>query len=378
MSESITDELFAALNIVVLELIDDGSFKVIGEVPDSFSQFEPEFASKRDGLTLEKFHFLANFLIDAENFWHSSEAEPVSSGIWIETDLSGKEYQFEVIAVRVREKKFLLIQLLKFAYQDKQFIIQKGRENRLLYDRLVKEIQKKEILLHCIVHDLGGQITAVANSLELIESENLTTQGRTFLEIGKSQAMQQAMLIREILNAFLADMESLETFIFEPKLAPDVATAVKEIVDAFRPSFAMSNINLCLGSNIDTLEESKVVGEKLHLDRVLFNLVENAFRHSPPHTTVTIDVGDEGEFLLLTVEDEGAGVSPDIANTLFEKFVQGKANSGRAGLGLYFCRITVESWGGTIGYTLRQSGGSRFWVRLRKAVVNGAQAPTTN
>jgi len=41
MSESITDELFAALNIVVLELIEDGGFKVIGKVPDWFSQFDP-------------------------------------------------------------------------------------------------------------------------------------------------------------------------------------------------------------------------------------------------------------------------------------------------------------------------------------------------
>lgn len=368
MSESITDELFAALNIVVLELMDDRGFKVIGQVPDWFSQFERDIASKRDRLTLEKFHFIANFIIDAENFWNSSEAEPLSSGIWIETDLSGKEYQFEAIAIRLRQKKILLIELLNFAYQDKQLLIQKGRENRLIYERLVKEIQKKEILLHCIVHDLAGQITAVANSLELLSSENLTALARKFLEIGKSQAMQQGMLIREILNAFSADMESIETFIFDPNQAPDVATAVKEIFDAFRPTFAMNNINLCLGSNIDTLEESKVVGEKLHLDRVLFNLVENAFRHSPQQTTVTLDVGDEGEFLLLKVEDEGAGVAPDIVNKLFQKFVQGKGKTGRAGLGLYFCRITVENWGGTIGYTLRQSGGSQFWVRLRKAV----------
>ncbi|HBE32787.1 MAG TPA: ATPase [Cyanobacteria bacterium UBA11368] len=373
MSESITDQLFAALNIVVLELIEDGSFKVIGQIPDWLSQFEPDIASKRDGLTLEKFHFIANFLIDAENYWNSSEPEPLISGIWIETDVSGNEYQFEATAISLRDRKILLIELLKSAYQDKQLIVQKGRENRLIYERLVKEIQKKEILLHCIVHDLGGQISAVATSLELLSSENLTPLARKFLEIGKSQAMQQGMLIREILNAFSSDIESIETFIFDPNLAPDLAIAVQQILDGFRPSFAISNINLSLGSNIDSLEESKVVGEKLHLDRVLFNLVENAFRHSPPQTTVTLDVSDEGEFLLLTVEDEGTGVSPDIANKLFEKFVQGKGKTGRAGLGLYFCRITVESWGGTIGYTLRESGGSRFWVRLRKAVGDGAR-----
>lgn len=367
MNESITEELFAALNIVILEQNADGSFKVIGKLPDWFSQFYPELAFNQDGLRLETFHFLENFLIDADNFWHGADAEPLKSGIWIETDRLGNECQLEATAVRLQNRNILLIELLKFDYQEKQYIIQKGRENRLIYDRLIKEIQKKEILLHCIVHDLGGQITAIANSLELLSSENLPPQQRKFLEIGKSQSMQQAMLIREILNAFEAELESLDAFVFDPNHAPDVATAVKEVVDALLPTFAMSKINLRLGSNIELLETSQVVGEKLHFDRVLFNLLENAFRHSPPDSTVTVDVCDEGEFLLLTVEDGGAGVSPDIANKLFQKFVQGKGKSGRAGLGLYFCRITVESWGGTIGYSPRTEGGSRFWVRLPKA-----------
>ena len=368
MTESITDELFAALNVVILEQRLDGGFKVIGQVPDWFRQFYPEFAFNQDVLRLETFHFLGNFLIDANNFWQGSDAEKLKSGIWIETDLGGNECQFEATAVRVQNRNILLIELLKLDYLEKQYIIQKGRENRLIYDRLIKELQKKEILLHCIVHDLGGQITAIANSLELISSEKLSPQEIKFLEIGKSQSMQQAMLIREILNAFSAELESLDAFIFDPNYAPNMATCAKHVVEALLPTFAMSKINLRLGSNIDLLETSQVVGEKLHLERILFNLVENAFRHSPPNSTVTVDVREQGEFLVLTVDDEGAGVPPELANKLFQKFVQGKGKSGRAGLGLYFCRITVESWGGSIGFSNGQDGGSRFWVRLPKAI----------
>jgi hypothetical protein len=46
------------------------------------------------------------------------------------------------------------------------------------------------------------------------------------------------------------------------------------------------------------------------------------------------------------------------------KFSQGKDKSGKAGLGLYFCKITLERWGGSIGYLPRPEGGSRFWFRL--------------
>jgi len=64
--------------------------------------------------------------------------------------------------------------------------------------------------------------------------------------------------------------------------------------------------------------------------------VENAFRHSPPDSTVTINLEDDGEFILLSVDDEGSGVPQDISKTYFKKFFQGKDKSGRVGLGLYF------------------------------------------
>ncbi|QSJ20732.1 ATP-binding protein [Nostoc sp. UHCC 0702] len=74
------------------------------------------------------------------------------------------------------------------------------------------------------------------------------------------------------------------------------------------------------------------------------------------------------EYVLLVVDDQGSGVPPKMVNTLFQKFFQGKDKSGRVGLGLYFCRITVERWGGKIGYFPRQTGGSKFWFRLPRPV----------
>ncbi|PLZ35080.1 ATPase, partial [Fischerella thermalis WC542] len=61
----------------------------------------------------------------------------------------------------------------------------------------------------------------------------------------------------------------------------------------------------------------------------------------------------------------GSGIPAEIAKHIFEKFSQ-VGKSGRVGLGLYFCRMTAERWGGQIGYLLLPQGGSRFWVRLLK------------
>jgi len=100
-------------------------------------------------------------------------------------------------------------------------------------------------------------------------------------------------------------------------------------------------------------------------------------RHSPPDSTVTINLEDDGEFILLSVDDEGSGVPQDISKTYFKKFSKGRINLAELALGFIFCRITVETWGGSIGYSPRELG-SRFWFRLPKAVVTYSQPSSTS
>jgi signal transduction histidine kinase len=73
---------------------------------------------------------------------------------------------------------------------------------------------------------------------------------------------------------------------------------------------------------------------------------------------------EEG-FLRIAIEDEGPGVPPEVVPQLFQKFVRHGKSRGKAGLGLFFCRITIEQWGGTIGCEPRAGGGTTFWFRLK-------------
>ncbi|MBW4561602.1 MAG: HAMP domain-containing histidine kinase [Mojavia pulchra JT2-VF2] len=369
MNGSITDDLFAALNILVLERLNLGSFKITGTVPNWLRRFcHPRVTSGMEVLILEEqFPFLRNFLIDAEEFWQNNAPKKLSSGIWADNDFTGKEAQFEASAICLKNKKILLIELLEDTYKEKQYIIQKARENQLHYQQLLKDNQKKEILIHCIIHDIAGQLTSINCCLALLEFENLTPKGQERLEIGREQSIRQEMLIREILNAFSTEVESLEAFTLEAEQAPNILASVQEVIKLLNPTFALNNIKIQMATNIDLTADWKVVGDQSRLDRVISNLLENALRHSPPESTVEIGLQQDEECVIMTVDDEGSGVAPEIAETLFQKFSQGKNKSGKAGLGLYFCRITVERWGGQIGYLPRPEGGSRFWFRLLRA-----------
>lgn len=241
---------------------------------------------------------------------------------------------------------------------------QKGNELSLNYQRLVKEIQKKEVLLHCIVHDLAGPLMGIKGGFELLAKENISEGGRKFLEIGLRQANKQDGLIREILQAFSAEVESIEDFTVDKEKAPDLLRAIKDVCEALSPAYALNHVTLRIDPGIDGSREWKVVGEKTRLERILSNLIENALRYSPPHSIVTVGCRDEGDRILATIDDQGPGIPPEIAPTLFQKFAQGKKGRGKIGLGLYFCRITVEHWGGTIGHEPLDTGGTRFWFRL--------------
>lgn len=373
MSESIARDLLAALNFVVLQQRDRFSFAQIGTRPDWFAAFFPIASDPYDRVVLERtFPFLENFLVDAEQFWQTQERGLLKSGYWSEIDRQGQQLQLEAIALCVANQRYLLLmEVANTAYRTEQALIQTGREQQLRFDRFVREVEKKEILLHCIFHDLVGQATAFSNCLELLRLEPLSEKGQEWLEIGRRQIDQQIELLREIVYAFSAEVESLET-LSDDMTAPNLWECCYNVLESFTPSFVAQQKQIQLQPHYSdqqySTENWQVVGEQSRLERILSNLVENALRHTPVGSTVTLRLQAEADAILCSVEDQGAGVPPESVKYLFQRFFRGQDNTGKVGLGLYFCHITIERWGGTVGYE-RLADGSRFWFRLRKAIV---------
>ncbi|MGF1676873.1 MAG: sensor histidine kinase, partial [Rivularia sp. (in: cyanobacteria)] len=333
MSESITAEIFAALDILVLERLDVGKFKISGNIPKWVRRFCRKIFKPEMEILIpeEEFPFLENFLIDAEEYWQINDEKRLKSGIWTDLDISGTEFHFEASALLANHKKILLVERMSDAYTEKQSLIQQARENKLNYQHILKENQKKEVLIHCIIHDVAGQLSGINCCLALLELEHLTQKGRERLEIGRKQTIKQEMLIREILNAFSQEVQSLESFTDDVETAPDVLVSVFDAIESFTPSFTLNQMQLQLSEDIDLTADWRIVGDKSRLDRILANLIENAFRHSPPDTTVTINLQQQEDYILVSVEDQGSGVPAEIADTLFQKFTQGKKKSGKSG-----------------------------------------------
>jgi signal transduction histidine kinase len=365
MSFEIFAELLSLQDILILERSGSGSFRPLGRAPAWCAGLLPaEAATSRPLAPAAIFSFLEYFLPEAEKFWAGASGGELRSGIWAETRRDGAELHLIATACVITGKMILLIRRLEQEFGQLQRVYQKGRELLLTHERLVSEISKKEILLHCIIHDLAGPLAGISGALQVLEGEDLTAQGVKFIELGHRAARHQAHLIEDLLATFRAETGALDAIDSDPEHAPDAAACAREVLGAILPAFATRQVSGRVSLAPGTPERVLVSGEKGRLERVFYNLVQNALRYSPAKGMVTIGFQKEGAAVRITVDDQGPGIPPEIVPQLFQKFVRGGSNRGKSGLGLYFCRISVEQWGGEIGCEPRPGGGTRFWFRL--------------
>jgi signal transduction histidine kinase/FixJ family two-component response regulator len=358
--------LLRSQGYAVFEYPEGGVFRAIGRLPSWFENLSGQGDTSRARLRLsERFPFVANFLIDAKRVWRSKSGTWVKSGIWIERGADGREIPLECSAFSFQGRKILVILSPQGHFEETRRTLQTARELRLQYDSFLRDVQKKEILLHCIIHDLSQPLTAMRGCFSGLRRVKLPRDLQELVQIGERQSREQEAMIREIVEAFAAELSAPQAFHPGADEAPDLASCAMEVVRDFSAAFAEQDVRLELDPNLDLNCPWRVVGDASRLRRIYSNLVENALRHSPPGSTVTVGVADEGRCLRAFVDDRGVGLPRgQTASQLFRLFSKGKERGGKAGVGLYFCRITVERWGGTVGCESRSGGGARFWFQL--------------
>lgn len=114
-------------------------------------------------------------------------------------------------------------------------------------------------------------------------------------------------------------------------------------------------------------------GEKLQ--RVLINLLSNAFKFTPDGGAIALRLSEQDGHALIEVQDNGPGVAPALREAVFERFRQGEGNAqrrhGGTGLGLAIVKDFVELHGGTVKLDEASGGGAQFSVRLPLAAPAG-------
>jgi len=212
-------------------------------------------------------------------------------------------------------------------------------------------------------HELRTPLTSVLANLELLE-HSLTGKDRE-LEL---ESVESALRSSQRMKRLVADLQILaraDSGRAQTKARCDLAEIARNAVEEVTPLSEMHRIAL------QADEPVFVDGSADDLHRVVLNLVDNAVRHTPEGSTITVTVGakPESKRAWLSVADNGPGIPADLRPQIFDRFVRNTGPGDRAsakgtGLGLAIVSTIAKGHHGTATVGDSPSGGAMFMVEL--------------
>ena len=199
-------------------------------------------------------------------------------------------------------------------------------------------------------HDLRAPIASLQAMLEAIEDGLVSAED--YLPTLRAQVRTLSALVDDLFELARIDAGVLTLELQQVPVAPLVASTLRVL----RPEAEARGV--ALRADVDEKVEARLAPDKF--ERVLFNLVTNALRHTPSDGSVAVRVERRASDLLLRVEDSGEGLPEDAPSQMFERFWRAdraRSVSG-AGLGLAIARGLVEAHGGRIWAENRPQGGA--------------------
>src|SRR6266513_3354519 len=229
-----------------------------------------------------------------------------------------------------------------------------------------KELEEaKDLFLATTSHELRTPITVVQGFASTLASrwDKLSdAERRTAVQTIAERAGSLGHLVEQLLLGSRAGADQLTV----ANGAFDLGQLLRGAAVAFRP---LSERHTLTADIPDDLPQA--YGDMTATDVIVGQLLENAFKYSPGGGAVTVRARPSGEWIEVTVDDEGIGIAPGDHERIFERFVQGEAGDrrrfGGIGLGLYIVRQLARAQGGEVAASSLAGGGTRLMLQLRRA-----------
>jgi K+-sensing histidine kinase KdpD len=309
-------------------------------------------------------------LVDADACWHLGGDHRVRSGPWFETGPQGATSHLEATALTAAGESILLLQRLGSDFLDRHLLVQTAREKVLAHQRVQLEMQKKEILLHCLAEDLTAGLSNITLALQLIELEERPTQVRHLLNLAAVATREQQSLIHRVLSHFTAEVDGLYgSAEGTAGMGTDLGEAWQRALALVSPEFAEHGVSL--SSPETPLAGVRVLAPAGSLERVLASLLENARQNTPPGETVRIQCEVRSNAVEVRVEDPGEWRPAELNERPFARSDHAPAPLSPTALRLQFCRIVIENCQGGIECRPGSGGGNCFWFRLPRTGPTG-------
>jgi PAS domain S-box-containing protein len=223
-------------------------------------------------------------------------------------------------------------------------------------EEVIRTGKLKDEFIGMVSHEIKTPLTVIIGALSTVTAEGVTQpEARELLK----DAVAHADILTNIVDNLLELSRSQADRLVLQKEPTDIEIVTRIVVDKLRLKSTIHQLIIDIPSGLPIVDV-----DPLRVERVLYNLVDNAIKYSPNGGEVKISARREKENLVVCVSDEGLGIAPDDQPRLFRKFqrldVMVKKSIQGVGLGLNVCRILVEAHGGQIWVESKKGKGSNF------------------
>ena len=228
----------------------------------------------------------------------------------------------------------------------------------LMKRRIEEEANKAKLQFFTnISHELRTPLTLIADPVNyIIHDDNLNSQQRSMLQIVQRNVLVLTQLVSEIL-----DFRKVQNGKMELRLSDfNLAESMKQWIMLFSASAQKKHIAISMNAP-DTV---MLRADQDKIERICYNLLSNALKYTSEGGEISLMAKEEGGRVMISVADNGCGISSDELPYIFDRFYQAK-NAGRGtGIGLAIVKAFTELHHGEVSATSIEGKGSTFTIHI--------------
>ncbi len=242
---------------------------------------------------------------------------------------------------------FLLIGIMVYIYR-----------TILMKRRIEEEANKAKLQFFTnISHELRTPLTLIADPVNyIIHDDNLNSQQRSMLQIVQRNVLVLTQLVSEIL-----DFRKVQNGKMELRLSDfNLSESMKQWIMLFSASAQKKHIAISMNAP----DAVMLRADQDKIERICYNLLSNALKYTSEGGEITLTAKEENGRVMISVADNGCGISSDELPYIFDRFYQAK-NAGRGtGIGLAIVKAFTELHHGEASATSIEGKGSTFTIHI--------------
>ena len=228
----------------------------------------------------------------------------------------------------------------------------------LMKRRIEEEANKAKLQFFTnISHELRTPLTLIADPVNyIIHDDNLNSQQRSMLQIVQRNVLVLTQLVSEIL-----DFRKVQNGKMELRLSDfNLAESMKQWIMLFSASAQKKHIAISMNAP----DAVMLRADQDKIERICYNLLSNALKYTSEGGEISLMAKEEGGRVMISVADNGCGISSDELPYIFDRFYQAK-NAGRGtGIGLAIVKAFTELHHGEVSATSIEGKGSTFTIHI--------------